>query len=258
MRWKCTCAFDGTFFKGWQSQAGGGTVQDVVEGALERLFRQKIRIHGSSRTDSGVHARGMIFHFDADWKYPPARLEAAFRTVLPRTVQVSRIRKVPADFHARHSALGKRYHYYIYQGWADPFTHPYCWSIPRSLSIEAMSEAAAILRGKQDFMAFSAQGGYEKETTVRDLRVLTVRRTGRRVIIAAEADGFLYKMVRSLVGGLVNVGTGRLTPDQVRQILESKKRTMLVETAPPQGLFLEKVFYPPEAFRSGKAAAGSS
>jgi tRNA pseudouridine38-40 synthase len=244
-RWKCLCAYDGTFFKGWQSQAGGGTVQDVIESGLERIFRQKIRIHGSSRTDSGVHARGMVFHFDADWRNPAVRLEAALRTVIPATIQVSRIRAAPPEFHARLSASGKRYRYFIHEGFADPFSVSYCWSVPREISVETMSEAAAILQGRHDFTSFSAYAGREMETPVRNLRKLEVRRKGSRIVITAEADGFLYKMVRSLAGGLLNVGIGKLTPAQIREILESRARTALIETAPPHGLFLEKVFYPP-------------
>lgn len=243
------CAFDGTFFKGWQSQAGGGTVQDIIEHALERVLREKIRIHGSSRTDAGVHARGMVFHFDGEWKHPPERLEAALRTLLPSSIQVSGIRAAPPDFHARLSAVGKRYRYYVYQGWADPFAVSYCWSHPRPLDFQAMEEAAAALRGRHDFTSFSAFAGREVETAVRDLRTLVITRRGPRVTVTAEADGFLYKMVRSLVGGLINVGIGKLTPDQIRQILAERERTALIETAPPQGLFLEKVFYPAGAER---------
>lgn len=242
-RWKCVCAFDGGHFKGWQSQTGGGTVQDVIEAALEKIFKRPVRIHGSSRTDTGVHARGMVFHFDADWKPSPARLEAALRTRLPHTIQVAPITPAPPDFHARFSATGKLYRYYLYEGWADPFSVNYCWSQPRPLSVEAMAKAAEVLQGKHDFTSFAAFGGREMETPVRNLRTLTVRRSGRRVIITAEADGFLYKMVRSLAGALVAVGTEKLTTAQVRHILRERKRTHLVATAPAHGLFLEKVFY---------------
>ena len=243
MRWKCVCAYDGTSFKGWQSQAGGGAIQDTIETALGRIFREEIRIHGSSRTDAGVHARGMVFHFDAEWEHGAERLRVALGTLLPWTIQISRISRVSEDFHARHSAAGKRYRYFIYQGRADPFRYPFCLSVARELSVSAMGETADILRGKRDFQSFCAYGGKEMETTVRDLRELSVKRRGREIAITAEADGFLYKMVRSLVGALVDVGTGKLRPEQVGEILEARERTALVVTAPPQGLFLEKVFY---------------
>lgn len=244
-RWKCVCAYDGGAFQGWQSQAGGGTVQDVIEEGLRKLFRRFIRIHGSSRTDAGVHARGQVFHFDADWNHPPERLLAAFRTVLPAGILIRSVRRVPPGFHARLSARGKRYRYHIFLGRPDPFQAPYCWAIPRPLDVAAMERATLVLRGRRDFASFSAHGGRQMETTVRDLRRLDLRCRGRRLVITAEADGFLYKMVRSLAGGLVNVGTGRLTPDDIVRILHSRERTALVETAPPQGLFLDLVLYSP-------------
>jgi tRNA pseudouridine38-40 synthase len=242
-RWKCLCAFDGGFFKGWQSQAGGGTVQDVIEAALGQILGRPVRIHGSSRTDSGVHARAMVFHFDAAWKPPAKRLEAALRTKLPPTIRVSPVRLAPPDFHARFAAVSKLYRYYIYQGWPDPFSVNYCWSVPRPLDLEAMAAAARVLEGRHDFTSFSALSGREMETPVRDLMELSVRRTGRRIVITAEADGFLYKMVRSLVGAMVNAGSGKLTTTQVQEILQARRRTARVATAPAHGLFLEKVFY---------------
>jgi tRNA pseudouridine38-40 synthase len=255
-RWKCTCAFDGRFFKGWQSQVGGGTVQDVVEGALAQLFDRPIRIHGSSRTDSGVHARAMVFHFDGSWKPGPERLEAAVRTLLPDTIRISPIERVNPDFHARFSAVGKRYCYYIYQGWADPFSVHYCWSLPRPLNLEAMEAAAEVLCGRHDFASFAALGGQEMETSIRHVTKLGVRQSGRRVIITAEADGFLYKMVRTLVGAMVMAGRDKITAERIRQILEERHRTGEIVTAPPHGLFLEKVFYRQRPRLGGGGARG--
>lgn len=243
-RWKCLCAYDGTDFAGWQSQAGGRAIQDVIEARLEQVFKQPTRIHGSGRTDAGVHALGQVFHFDAEWRHEPAKLLAAFRMGLPRSIQIRSVRAVPRDFHARFDATGKRYFYVVHRGDADPFTRPYCWPVFRPIDTGAMQAAADILRGRHDFRAFTALNGPEKEDTVRDLRRLEVTRRGMRVRVTAEADGFLYKMVRSLVGVLVSVGEGKIAPAQVREILKSRQRTAAVQTAPPQGLFLEKVFYP--------------
>lgn len=242
-RWKCTCAYDGTGFDGWQSQAGGAAIQDALERRLHEIFKTDIRVHGSGRTDAGVHAREQVFHFDAEWRHEPAKLLAAFRSGLPEAVQVRTIRAVNGDFHARFSATGKRYDYFVHLGDADPFTRPFCWPVFRPLDASAMQKAATILRGQHDFRAFTALNGPEKENTVRDLRRLEVVRRGRKIRITAEANGFLYKMVRSLAGVLVAVGEGRLAPEKVREILASRTRTPLVQTAPPQGLFLAKVFY---------------
>lgn len=218
-------------------------MQDAIEGALEKIFGRPVRIQGSSRTDTGVHARAMVFHFDADWKPSPVRLEAALHSLLPTSILVTPIRRAPPGFHARFSATGKLYRYYLYEGWADPFSVKYCWSHPRPLDVEAMAAAAAVLQGKHDFTSFAAFGGREMETPVRDLRMLTVRRIGRRIVVAAEADGFLYKMARSIVGALVSAGIGKLTTRQIQQILRKRERTHLIATAPAHGLFLEKVFY---------------
>jgi tRNA pseudouridine38-40 synthase len=242
-RWKCICAYDGTNFAGWQSQAGGKGIQDVIEARLREILKTPTRIHGSGRTDSGVHAHGQVFHFDAAWPHAPEKLLAAFRVGLPPAIQIKTVRAVAKDFHARFDAVGKRYDYYIHLGDADPFTRPYAWPVFRPLDVAAMGAGAAHLRGRHDFRAFTALNGPEREDTVRELRRIEVTRRGRRIHIVAEADGFLYKMVRSLAGVLVAVGEGKLAPADVRRILESEERTAAVQTAPPQGLFLTKVYY---------------
>jgi tRNA pseudouridine38-40 synthase len=242
-RWKCVVAYDGTSFAGWQSQAGGRAIQDVIEKRLGEILGSPRRIHGSGRTDAGVHALAQVFHFDAEWRHDPQKLLAAFRIGLPATIQVKSVQAVAPDFHARFQATWKRYVYHLQIGDADPFTRPYCWSIFRSLDVAAMQAAAAILRGKHDFRAFTALNGPEREDTVRDLRRFELVRHGRSIRITAEADGFLYKMMRSFAGVVVAAGEGKLTPSRIREILLSRERTEAVKTAPPHGLFLVKVFY---------------
>ena len=148
-RWKCVCAYDGTTFAGWQSQAGGTAIQDVIEARLAQVFKTQVRIHGSGRTDAGVHALGQVFHFDAPWRHEPAKLLAALRTGLPAAIQIKSLRAVPEKFHARFGATGKRYVYQVHVGDADPFTRPYCWSVFRPLDVAAMQATAAVLRGRQ-------------------------------------------------------------------------------------------------------------
>lgn len=242
-RWKCVCAYDGTSFAGWQSQTGGGAIQDVIEARLAQLFAGQIRIHSSGRTDAGVHALGQVFHFDAAWRHGPDKLKAALRTGLPRAIQIKSLQAVSPEFHARFSATGKTYSYHLFLGDADPFTRPYAWAIEKPLDLAAIEAAAAKLRGRHDFRAFAALNGPPKEDTVRDLRRLDVRQRGPRVRIDAEADGFMYKMVRSLVGALVAAGEGKVSPSGVEEILHSRKRTAVIQTAPAHGLFLMKVFY---------------
>jgi len=245
-RWKCTVAYDGTTFAGWQIQPNAETVQSVIEARLAVVFKTQIDITGSGRTDAGVHARGQVFHFDAHWPHDPEKLITALRIGLPPTLQVMTAEGVASEFHARFSAKGKVYHYELcHGGYADPFTQAYTWSMPRTLDVDAMRAAAEILTGTHDFRAFSAiaGSGIEKEDTVRTVRRLDVVTTGKRVRIEAEGNGFLYKMVRSLTGALVDVGLGRLKPADITEILASQVRTERVFTAPPQGLCLMRVFY---------------
>lgn len=242
-RWKCICAYDGTAFAGWQSQVGGNAIQDIIETRLAQILGKPVRIHASGRTDAGVHAHGQVFHFDATWRHGSAKLIAALRTGLPSAIQIKSARVVAPEFHARFSATGKIYTYHIHLGDADPFTRPFCWQFFRPLDFSAMQQAAATLCGRHDFKAFSANNGAEQEDTVRELRRLEIVRRGARVRVTAEADGFLYKMVRSLVGTLVSAGEGKLTPEQISALLASRRRTVAVQTAPAQGLFLVKVFY---------------
>jgi tRNA pseudouridine38-40 synthase len=242
-RWRAICAYDGGPFSGWQSQAGGDAIQDLIEARLAAVFKGPVRIHGSGRTDAGVHARGQVFHFDAEWPHGSTRLLAALRSELPPAIQIRSVRPAASDFHARFSVRAKRYVYHLHLGDADPFSRPYCWAIFRPLDLGAMRAAAGVLRGRHDFRAFTALNGPAREDTLRELTRLDVLPRGRRVRIVAEAPGFLYKMVRSLAGVLVAVGEGKLTPAKVGEMLATGRRTPAVQTAPAQGLFLERVWY---------------
>ncbi len=242
-RWKCVVAYDGTTFHGWQSQQGGNTIQDLIERQLRKIFNRAIRIEGSGRTDSGVHALAQVFHFDAAWPHGPAKLQRALQSGLPRSIQIRSVRAVPRTFHARFAAKGKVYRYHLDLGQADPFSVAYAWSLNRRLDWRAVRAAARVLRGKHDFWAFSGENDRTYETTVRHLRRLAIRRQGRKVTFTFEADGFLYKMVRSLTGALVSVGLGKLAPADVAALLRTRRRVAEVVTAPPQGLFLVRVIY---------------
>jgi tRNA pseudouridine38-40 synthase len=245
-RWKCVCAYDGGGFTGWQSQPEGDSVQDAVEARLASVLGVSTRTHASGRTDAGVHAAGQVFHFDAEWPHGPEKLAAALRHRLSRAIQIVSVRGAAPDFHARFSAKAKVYEYHIHMGDADPFTRPYSWAVLKPLDLAAMRKSAAVLRGRHDFRAFSAINGAEpgeRSGTVRDLRRLEVLARGSSVRVVAEADGFLYKMVRSLVGALVAAGEGKLAPGEIGAYLASGVRTARIQTAPTQGLFLMRVRY---------------
>lgn len=243
LRWRAICRYDGTDYFGWQSQRGGNTVQDVLEEALSSVIKAPVRVHGSSRTDAGVHANGQVVHFDVPWRHPPDALQRAIGSRLPPSVQIVGLRRAKADFHARFSATGKRYAYRVFLGHAPPMETRWCWSLgARHLALEPMRVAAQALLGQHDFSAFAAHID-PGENPVKDLRRLDIRAKGPRLEFVTEASGYLYKMVRSLVGALVQVGRGKLTPEELVAIRDSRQRTYLVVTAPAHGLSLEKVFF---------------
>lgn len=245
MRWKCTIAYDGTDYEGWQAQPSGNTIQDFIERRLGVLLGRRTRIYASGRTDSGVHARGQVFHFDGDWSHGPEALIRALRIGHPDSMQVYAAELVDDEFHARFSAVGKRYTYSFYEGYADPFETRFCWSMEnRRLDVDAMNAGALHLIGKHDFSAFTANPRDNREDQpVKDLRRLEVVRNGPRVQLITEADGYLFRMVRSLAGCLADVGNGKLKPDDLVDILASRRRTNYVQTAPARGLCLQEVFY---------------
>lgn len=245
MRWKCTCAYDGTEFDGWQRQPGGGAVQNHMETALSQIFARKVQIQGSGRTDAGVHARGQCFHFDADWAHSSDKLIRALHSILPTSIRVNSIRAVSDDFHARFSVTGKRYLYRYYLGRADPMDDRYVWACrDLPVNLQTMQAAAAILVGTHDFTAYSASHGKDSDpNTVKTVTRLDLKQRGKYLRIDVEGSGFLYRMVRSFAGALYAVGRGRLTPEDILAILESKERTHRIVTAPARGLVLDKVFY---------------
>lgn len=245
MRWKCICAYDGTEFDGWQRQAEGGAIQNVLEEALSTIFNTPLKTHGSGRTDAGVHARGQCFHFDADWPHDSGKLLRALHANLPKSIRIERAQIVGEDFHARHSAVGKRYTYRYYLGRAHPLEERYVWACrDTAINFEAMQEAAARLTGKHDFSAYGATHGKDSDPNpVKDIYRLDIRKQGKYLTLTTEGSGYLYRMVRSFAGALYSVGRNRLTPDDITDILESKVRTHRIVTAPGTGLCLDKVFY---------------
>lgn len=243
MRWKCACSYDGTTFAGWQTQSGQTSVQQVIEGALAEIFKTRVGIHGSGRTDAGVHALEQVFHFDFDWKHGGERLSRALYPKLPKSIQVTSVQPIDDSFHARFSAVRKRYHYRLFLGQADPFAWPYCWSVPERLDLNRVASALERLVGTRDFAAFAANRGVEYESTVRTISRADLRQDHNYVYLTFEADGFMYKMARSLTGAVVNVGMKRMEVEAIGDLLGSAQRTPLVQAAPARGLFLEKVFY---------------
>jgi tRNA pseudouridine38-40 synthase len=242
-RFKLLIAYDGTDFLGWQSQPGGKTVQDAIETALCKIFKNEIRLHGASRTDSGVHASGQVAHFDAPWPHALGKLKDAINSLLPETIRILSISKTKENFHARFSAQGKRYVYQLKTAPATPFESRYVCGLRCAIDLKKLKAALKLFVGKHDFTSF-AGGVKEGEMAVKTIKRITLARKGAYLAITIVGSGFLYKMVRSLVGTALEVARGKLPLSRIREILKSKKRTHEVITAPAKGLRLEKVFYP--------------
>lgn len=252
---KLTLAYDGTGFAGFQVQPNACTVQGEIESALDTISGEKVKVIGAGRTDAGVHARGQVVSFQTTSSIPADRLPAALNSLLPDAIVVWRAEEVTADFHARYGAREKIYRYLIHQGRVpSPFMKNYSWRLSSELNIPAMQQAAAKLVGRHDFSAFCAAGSAAK-SKIRTVWRLVVGAEQDLVVVEAAADGFLYKMVRSIVGTLVEVGRGALTPGEVQDILLTGDRSRVGPTAPPQGLILWQVSYGPEA--AGEETPGS-
>ncbi|MGQ9661479.1 MAG: tRNA pseudouridine(38-40) synthase TruA [Kiritimatiellia bacterium] len=243
-RYRLDISYDGTAYAGWQIQPNHITIQEQLESALTSIAGQQIKLHGSGRTDQGVHARQQVAHFDLERWIAPGVLAKALNACLPADIRVWSARKVPEDFHARRSAVSKEYRYFIWNAEVlPPYLRFYRAHVRVPLDFHRMQRAAALLVGKRDFAAFSANPNRDVGSTVRTLHRLCLRKQGREITIIAASDGFLYRMVRSIVGFLIRVGEGALAPEEATSILASRRRTARVPTAAPQGLFLWRVRY---------------
>ena len=247
MKFKLTIAYDGTAYEGWQVQKIGTGVQEKVEAALARLFPSAPRLHSSSRTDTGVHALGMVAHFEvpaAEARLTARKLGLALNAHLPADVRVLAAARAPRNFHARFDAKGKQYRYCVWNHSAmNPLLRATAWHVPRPLDLKALRAAAPLFVGRHDFQSFAANPGYAKATTVRTLKRCEVKKSGAQLTFIIEGDGFLYKMCRGIVGTLVQVGLGKFPAAEIKTMLAQRDRRVAGMTAPAQGLVLWKVFY---------------
>lgn len=254
-RYRLTVAYDGADFFGWQVQPDRPTVQGALEDALHRLTGDVIHVHSCGRTDTGVHARAQVAHFDLPRPWESRRLQQGMNALLPDAVRALRLTQTRSDFHARYDARGKEYRYFLWNApVACPLHRRQAVHVRLPLNLEAMKAAATQLEGTHDFASFSANPRRDIGGTVRTLWRLSVSRKGPLVTIRAAGDGFLYKMVRSLAGHLIRVGTGAVPPEETAALLAARRRTARVETAPGHGLCLWQVFYasPPPPAEGGR------
>ncbi len=243
-----TLSYDGTAYAGWQIQANARTLQAEVERALAAITRQRIRVVASGRTDAGVHALGQVISFVCETRLSAAVLGRALQAHLPPDIRVCESHAAAPGFHAIRDAVAKRYRYVLQDGpQRDVFSRSYAWQVPYRLEVRLMREAAGPLIGRHDFASFQASGS-PRASSVRTIRELVLeRRPGLHadaIVLEVEADGFLYHMVRNLVGSLVEVGCAKRPPGWLAEVLAARDRRKAGVTAPPQGLYLLRVRYP--------------
>ena len=242
IRVKIELSYDGSDFHGWQIQSNAVSVQGTVKEALRELFGEEVPTAGYSRTDAGVHAKYFVCHADLPRAFPWEKFPLAVNALLPDSIAVLRASPAPEGFHARFSCKGKTYRYRIYnERIRDPFEEKRAYFFPRPLSAEAMHQSAQAFVGEHDFAAFMASGS-EVTDTVRTVYAASVERRGSVVEFSVTGNGFLYNMVRIMAGTLISEQMGKLSRS-IPEIISLRDRTLAGITVPPQGLYLEKVFY---------------
>lgn len=242
---KLTIEYDGTNYSGWQRQANGITIQQVIEETLSGITRENIKIHGSGRTDSGVHALAQVANFKTDnTKMTTEQFAKALNSSLPKDIVICGSEEVPADFHAQYSAKSKTYFYQVLnRPYPTALLRTRSWYRKDLLDAHAMVEAAGYLEGEHDFKLF-AHANISVKTTVRTVYYTNLYRDGDLIIFEIEANGFLKRMVRMIMGTLVEVGKGNMTPGQFKDLLEGENpENLRIPSAPARGLFLKEVKY---------------
>jgi len=240
---KLLIGFEGTHYEGWQSQKKNKTLQELIEKQLSRILKEKTNVISSSRTDSGVHARGLVAHFRTQNTLQDKKIKDALNFYLPKDVVVFSAKTVSNDFHARYTAKSKVYVYEIWNAPTRPlFEAPFVLWLPHRINLSRMKQAAKPFIGRHDFGAFRDKGEKEK-SAVREIKQLRIRKNKSMIRIKIEASGFLRHMVRIIVGTLIEVGRNKISPEAIPQMIRSKDRTQAGPTAKPHGLTLLKVKY---------------
>jgi tRNA pseudouridine38-40 synthase len=240
---KLTIEYDGTCYAGWQRQNNAVTIQQKLEEAIMKLTGENVDTIGSSRTDAGVHARGFAANFITNSTIPSASFREALNSKLPNDIVVINSEEVEERFHSRYSCIGKQYSYTILNRVPpSAIERNYVYHFKRELDFQKMKSACSFFVGTHDFAAFRSTGSSVK-TSVRTVKRSQLEKNGDKIIFYVEADGFLYNMVRIMVGTLLDVGVGKIFPEDISEIIASKDRTRAGNTAPASGLCLEAVYY---------------
>lgn len=249
---KLTIAYDGTAYCGWQRQKKDPTIQEAIESQLARIHTKHITLHGAGRTDAGVHARGMVAHFHTGKALSAPFFLEALNSMLPTDIRILEAEEVPADFHARFSAIAKTY---VYSIDTSPIQHPmkrlYAIHISKDLNLDAMNQCLQMLMGEHDFACFETTGSRDKDAiggrgSVRTILQADLTRNSSNLLrFTFTGDGFLRHMIRNIMGTIIEVGRGKRPPSQFRDILVSADRTQAGNTAAAHGLTLDQVHYSP-------------
>lgn len=247
MRYKLLIAYDGTRFHGWQVQPNGISIQEEIQKALSLITREEVKLVGSGRTDAGVHALEQVAHFSVEQHLNLYRVHGSLNGLLPRDIRIMKLETVDESFHAQYSALGKVYRYHLYTDPVlSPFRKGYVWHLPFALDLGKMMLATKAMLGTHDFTSFAneAHSGVAAHDPVRTLQRIDLLQEPGGFALEFEGDGFLYMMVRNLVGTLVEVASGKRDPESIPALFEARDRRKAGQAAPPCGLFLVKVRYP--------------
>ncbi|NLJ79371.1 MAG: tRNA pseudouridine(38-40) synthase TruA [Tissierellia bacterium] len=241
---KLTIEYDGSNYVGWQIQENGISIQEEMEGAIHRVTGEDITLIGSGRTDSGVHAMGQVANFKTSSTIPANRFKFAINNNLPGDIVILRSEEVPMHFHSRYDAIGKRYRYMIYNSRTPTALYRnLLYHVSYDLNYDEMQEAVDFFKGTHDFTSFMVARNYV-ETAVRTITDISLDVNGGMICLIIEGNGFLYNMVRIIAGTIVDIGRGKLNAADIPDIIDSKHRKAAGHTAPSQGLYLERVYYP--------------
>lgn len=242
---KCTMSYDGSNFSGFQIQPRQRTIHGEIEKALQKIHKGKhVRIQASGRTDAGVHAKKQTFQFETTFDIPTSNWKKALNTLLPTDIYIHEIREVPSSFHVRYDVVEKEYRYYIFnEKERDVFRRNYAYHFPYVLNIELLQEGCKYFIGQHDFTTFSSAKTTTKGSKVRTLSEVTCNKNGKEIELIFRGNGFLYHMVRIIVGTLIDIGQKKRKPEDIPILLEKKDRQLLGETVPPEGLYLWDVKY---------------
>ena len=242
--YKLTISYDGSRYQGWQRQATtDNTIQFVLEWSIGKLVGYRVHVDGAGRTDAGVHARGQVVNFFTDGTIPIERVAYAANRLLPEDIVITKAEEAAKDFSALHCVRSKIYQYKVYQSpVANPFMARYFWHVNKDLNLENMQKALKYIEGEHDFSSFRSVGGNDT-SPVREIYEASCRQEGNIFVFKFWGSGFLYHMVRNIMGLMVNIGLGRVDKDEVPKIIAAKNRALAGKMAPANGLYLYKVYY---------------